>query len=63
MTLLADIASGETDWADILFLVGFILFLIAAFLLYPLPQSNRPAVGHTALSLGLAAVALGWLVL
>jgi hypothetical protein len=61
MTLLADISSGNTEFADIMFLVGFILFLIAAFLLYPRP--TNPPIGHSVLALGLAAVALGYLVL
>jgi hypothetical protein len=61
MTLLAEVASGETDWADIFFLVGLILFLIAGFLLYPRP--SNPPIGHSVLALGLAAVALGFLLL
>jgi hypothetical protein len=44
-----------------MFLVGFILFVLAAFLFYPRP--SVPWFAHTVLSLGLAAVALGWLVL
>lgn len=62
MTLLADISTGNTGFADVMFLVGLILFLIAAVLCYPRP-STVPAVGHTVAALGLAAVALGWLVL
>lgn len=62
--VLADISSGNTGFADVMFLVGFILFLLAAALLYPrTPPPSYPAVGWTVLSLGLAAVALGWLVL
>jgi hypothetical protein len=61
MHLFADISSGNTGFADIMFLVGLILFLIAAILLYPRP--TNPPLGHTAMALGLAAVALGWLVL
>jgi uncharacterized membrane protein len=59
--MLADISSGNTEFADIMFLVGFILFLVAAVLLYPRP--TNPPFGHTVAALGLAAVALGWLVL
>jgi hypothetical protein len=59
--LLGDISTGNTGFADVMFLVGFILFLLAAVLLYPRPST--PAVGHTVAALGLAAVALGWLVL
>jgi hypothetical protein len=60
-SLIADISSGNSDVADVCFLVGFILFLIAAFLFYPRP--SVPWFAHTLLSLGLAAMALGWLVL
>ena len=59
--LLADISSGNTGFADVMFLVGFILFLIAAVLLYP--RSPGPPYGNIVAALGLAAVALGWLVL
>jgi uncharacterized membrane protein len=59
--MIADISSGNTGFADVMFLVGFILFLIAAILLYPRPAF--PALGHSVMALGLAAVALGWLVL
>lgn len=58
--LLSDISTGNTGFADIMFLVGFILFLLAAFLFYPRP--SVPWFAHTVLCLGLAAVALGWLV-
>lgn len=61
MNVLADISTGNTGFADVMFLVGFILFLLAAVLLYPRP--TNPPFGHTVLALGLAAVALGWLVL
>ena len=59
--LMADISSGNTGFADVMFLVGMILFLLAAFLFYPRP--TVPWFAHTVLCLGLAAVALGWLVL
>lgn len=62
MTILADISSGHTGFADIMFLVGFILFLLAAWFLSPKPPSDS-VHGHAILALGLAAVALGWLVL
>jgi len=61
MAMIADISSGNTGFADVMFLVGMILFLLAAFLFYPRP--SVPWFAHTVLSLGLAAVALGWLVL
>ena len=62
MRLLADISSGNSGFADIMFLVGSILFLIAAILYWP-RTPNSPPYGGVALCLGLACVALGWLVL
>lgn len=58
MSLLADIASGNTGFADVMFLVAFILFLICGFLSY-----TAKALWATVMSLGLAAISLGWLVL
>ena len=56
--VLADIASGEVDWADVLFLVGFILFLVATVI------AVIGRVFETALIAGgLAAVSLAWLLL
>jgi len=63
MNLLADISSGNTGFADVMFLVGFILFLIAAFLLHPRPNVTYPVHGLVVVALGLAAISLGWLVL
>lgn len=60
--MLSDISSGNTGFADVMFLVGMILFLLAAVLYWP-NNPPRPPYGAVALSLGLAAVALGWLVL
>ena len=60
--LLADISTGNTGFADVMFLVGFILFLIAAALYWPRPSSDQ-IYGGVALALGSAAIALGWLVL
>ena len=59
--MLADIAHGNTSLADVMFLVGFILFVLAAILYWP--RSDNPPYGGILVSLGLAAVALGWLVL
>ena len=56
--MIADIASGNTGFADIMFLVALIIFLVGGFLAY---QAN--ALWATVVSLGLAAVSLGWLVL
>ena len=62
MSVLADISSGNTGFADVCFLIGMILFLVAALLLHPRP-SAYPVHGLSVVALGLAAVALGWLVL
>ena len=56
--LLADISQGNTGFADIMFLVAFILFLIAGAVAY-----QAKALWATVVCVGLAAVALGWLVL
>ena len=63
MSILADIAHGNTGFADIMFLVGFILFLIAAFFGYRPLGDGRPVLWSPIVCLGLAAVSLGWLVL
>jgi hypothetical protein len=62
MSILADIAHGNFTAADISFLVGMILFVIAAFLYWPRTPNSPPYHG-VLLSLGLAAVALGLLLL
>jgi len=54
--------SGNYTFADVMFLVGFILFLFAAVLYYP-RSPNSPPYGGVTLCIGLAAVALGFLVL
>lgn len=41
MSLLADIASGESDWADIFFLIGIILAFLAV-LLHWWAEPQRP---------------------
>jgi hypothetical protein len=56
--ILADIASGNTGFADVMFLVAFILFLLAGVVAFQVKTFYA-----TVLALGLAAVALGWLVL
>jgi hypothetical protein len=56
--LLADIAHGNTGFSDVMMLVALILFLIAGFVAYTVK-----ALWATVMSLGLAAVALGLLVL
>jgi hypothetical protein len=56
--ILADIASGNTGFADIMFLVALILFLVGSVLAF-----QAKALWATVVSLGLGAVALAWLVL
>jgi hypothetical protein len=58
--MLADIASGNTGFADVMFLVAMILFLIGAFVAWAIQPR---ALWATVVSVGLAAVALAWLVL
>ena len=61
--MIADIASGNTGFADIMFLVAFILFVIAGLSVFrPIGEPSR-AVWTPIVCLGLAAMALGWLVL
>ena len=56
--MLADIISGKVDLADVLFLLAAILFVLAAFVPLRRPEYS-PVLGW----LGLAAIAIGWLVL
>ena len=59
--LLADIASGEVDTADVLFLVAFVLSLVATFLAAAASDLRRwSAVAGWA---ALALVALAWMLL
>lgn len=60
--ILADIASGNTDWADICFLIAVILFVIGAVVAYR-PVVNERPLWATMVALGLAFVSLGWLLL
>lgn len=60
MTVLADIASGNTNWADIFFLVAVIIFFLFA-LAHFLGQEFT--YGLHVLAAGLGFVALGLLVL
>jgi hypothetical protein len=57
--VLADIVNGEVDWADFCFLVAVILAVIAAYFF------SRPTVqmGHTLLSVAVALIAAGFLLL
>lgn len=56
--MLADIASGNTGFADIMFLVALILFLLAGVVAFQVKTFYA-----TVIAVGLAAVSLGWLVL
>jgi hypothetical protein len=56
--MIATIIDGETDLADVLFLLAFLLFCIVAVM-----NLMRRSVEAALTSFGLAAVALGWLVL
>jgi hypothetical protein len=56
--MFADIASGETDWADIFFLVALIIFAVEF-----VAAVARRAIPIALTPLGLAFVALGLLVL
>lgn len=58
--MLADIAHGETGFADIMFLVAFILAVIAVIvrlMVRPVP------VDGVLMAAAVAALSLGWLVL
>lgn len=63
MTLLADISSGNTGFADVMFLVGFILFAIAFIAELPAVRPNGAPWWRILVAAGLACIALGWLVL
>jgi hypothetical protein len=68
MTVIADIgiASGHVLLADWLFLLAVVLFVVEAVAIVAASRAEpaRPAIGRGILvALGLAAVALGWLVL
>lgn len=56
--ILADIANGNTGFADVMFLLALILFLVAGFIAY-----TAKALWATVVCLGLAAISLAWLVL
>jgi hypothetical protein len=58
--VIADISSGNTGFADVMFLLAVFLFVIGAVVAWAIEPR---ALWATAASLGLAAVSLGWLVL
>jgi len=63
--MLADISSGNTGFADVMFLVGLILFLLALIASFPTVATDpqRSWWWRVLVAAGLAAVALAWLVL
>ena len=56
--MVADIANGNTGFADIMFLVALILFGVGSVLAF-----QAKALWAAVVSLGLVAVSLAWLVL
>jgi hypothetical protein len=56
--VLADIESGNTDLADILFLVAVVLFVVGGVVAF-----QTKAIWATLVAAGLACTALAWLVL
>lgn len=62
--MLADIAHGHTDAADVLFLIGAILIGLAAVFEYRAGTLNggKPGSG-VLLASGLCLVSIGWLIL
>lgn len=60
--MVADIASGNTGFADVMFLVALILGVLAA-LLYGSRRVDAVPFAPVLLSLAVASVALAWLVL
>jgi len=56
--MIADIVSGELDWADVCFLVAAILAVVAAVIAWP-EKTVATTLGWAAV----AAVAIGWLLL
>jgi hypothetical protein len=63
--MLADISSGNTGFADVMFLVGFILFVLAMLASAPpvVVSAERSWWWRVLVAAGLACVALAWLVL
>lgn len=64
--LLSEISSGNPDTADVFFLVALVLFVIAAALALATHLNPPQPVGrwaHAVAYLGLASIALAWLVL
>lgn len=56
--VLADIANGNTNWADVCFLIAVVLFVLGAVVAFQVKTFYA-----VVLALGLAAVSLAWLLL
>jgi hypothetical protein len=56
--MIAEIASGHTDASDLLLLIAVILFAVAAIVAF-----ETKSLWSGLVSLGLATVSLGWLLL
>ena len=61
--VLADIASGEVDWADVCFLIAAILFFLAALVAIPRPNTGGAPWYSTLIGLGLTLTAVALLLL
>lgn len=59
--MIAEISSGNTDAADVFFLIAVIVFVLATLVVWV--ESITKPVAISATALGLAFVALGFLVL
>ena len=62
MSIIADIASGETDTADLFFLFAVFLAVVAA-ILYAMRDARVVRFAPVTLSLAVGCAALAWLVL
>ena len=64
MMMLADIATGNTGFADVCFLIAVICAVLSALAAYtPATPDNFGRFAGPLLSVAVAAAALGWLVL
>lgn len=63
LAMLADIASGHTAAADVCFLIGLALAVLATLAAWPRPATAAAGWTPALASGALAALALGWLLL
>lgn len=56
--MIADIASGESDWADVMFLIAAVLAVVAAWNAWP-----QRKMDGTLGWLSVALLAIGWMLL